>query len=426
MADPKILQGHASTYRLKTDRPAFLGRLSVLYLAENMQSGDEVLVKTFRDEIAEPGAIESFYAELDALRSLEHPNILRILDHGESSLGQSPYFIALPYCRGGNLRTTLAGAQFVPIGSASPLLRQVGAAIDYAHAQGVIHGDIKPENVLLSSDRRTAFLADFGIARHFAVMERVATTAGNYAGIGTSAYLSPEQLSKNKQSTKSDIYAFGLVAYELLTGRLPFDIAAPPFEQMLARVSGNLLDPREANPALSEEVGKALVQALCRDPAGRPRSATGLCNQLAPTKKWDLFIAYASADRIHANQLYAALSTRYRVFLDHRCLLHGDDWDSALAAAQRDALITVVLVSTNTGGAYYQREEVAAAIDLARKDPDSHRVVPVYLDAAAADAATYGLRIKHGILCDETTNLDVVAEKLSTLIDNLVSLSHQS
>lgn len=422
MAEPKILQGHSSTYRLKSDRPAFLGRLSVLYLAENMKSGDEVVLKTFREEIAEPGAIKSFYAELDALQALVHPNILPILDYGESIPGESPYFLALPYCRGGNLRGSLAGAQFLPIGTASPLLRQIATAIDYAHGQGVIHGDIKPENVLLSGKGSNAFLADFGIARHFAVMERVATASAP-PGVGSSLYLSPEQLSANKRSTKSDIYAFGLVAFELLTGRLPFDVAAPPFQQMLARVSGELTHPQEANPALSAEVSKALLQVLDRDPAARPRSALAFCNLLAPTKKWDLFIAYASPDRPHADRLYSMLSTRYRVFLDHRCLLPGDEWGAAIAAAQRDALITVILVSTKSEGAYYQRDEVAAAIDLARRNPDTHRVVPVYLEPAVADVVPYGLRIKHGIVCEHPESYDLIVEKLSTLVDKLISYS---
>jgi hypothetical protein len=425
MADSAVLQGHSSSYRLKSDRPAFLGRVSVLYLAEDVQTGTAVLIKTFRPEIAEPGAIESFYAELDALQALRHPHILPILDHGESIAGQGPYFIALPHCGGGNLRRSLTGAQFVPVASASPLLRQVGGAIDHAHGQGVIHGDIKPENILLSADRGTAFLADFGIARHFAVLERVASTVANAAAIGTSAYLSPEQLSENKQSTKSDIYAFALVAYELLTGRLPFDIAAPPFKQMLARVSGNLLHPREANPALSDDVSKALLQALHRDPAARPRSAIAFCNLLAPLKKWDVFIAYAASDRARADQLHAALSTRYRVFLDHRCLLPGDDWDAALVTAQRDALVTVVLVSTATPNAYYQREEVAAAIDLARKDPGTHRVVPVFLDAAAAQALPYGLRLKHGIAGDDPIKFEAAAESLATLLDKLIARTQQ-
>jgi len=423
MNDPAVLQGRSSSYRLRSDRPTFLGRVSVLYLAEDVKSGDEVMIKAFREEIAEPGAIESFYAELDALHALRHPNILPILDHGESESGPLPYFIALPHCPGGNLRRSLAGAQFVPVASAGPLLRQIGKAIDYAHGHGVIHGDIKPENVLLSADRRTAFLADFGISRHFAVMERVATTVANPVAVGTSAYLSPEQLQYNKQSTKSDIYAFGLVAYELLTGRLPFDIAAPPFQQMLARVTGELLPPQEANPALSVQVSKALLQALDRDPRARPRSAVALCNLLAPAKKWDLFIAYAASDRAHADQLYALLCNRYRVFIDHRCLLPGDNWDAALSAAQRDALITVVLVSAKTEEAYYQREEVAAAIDLARKDPDTHRVVPVYLDAASAHSLPYGLRIKHGIPGEDATRLQAAGDKLAGLIDTLVARS---
>jgi len=82
MNDPAVLQGRSSSYRLRSDHPTFLGRVSVLYLAEDVKSGDEVMIKAFREEIAEPGAIESFYAELDALHALRHPNILPILDHG--------------------------------------------------------------------------------------------------------------------------------------------------------------------------------------------------------------------------------------------------------------------------------------------------------------------------------------------------------
>src|SRR4051812_3405580 len=91
------------------------------------------------------------------------PTFFPRLDHGEAIPDRSPYFIALPNCRGGNVRGSLAGGQFVPVASVSPLLRQIGTAIDYAHRQGVIHGDIKPDNILLSTDRRTAFLAEFEI-----------------------------------------------------------------------------------------------------------------------------------------------------------------------------------------------------------------------------------------------------------------------
>ncbi len=413
----KTLQGHSSAYRLESQEPAFLGRLAVLYRAKATTTGEDVVLKMFRPEIAEPGAIASFYAELEAVRMLRHPNILPILDHGEA---EGARFLVSPYCRGGNLRRLLTGAEFVPISAAMPLLRQVAAAIDYAHSQGIIHGDIKPENILLSEDRKTTYLADFGVSRHFAVIDRVATTIAPLGGAGTSAYLSPEQLSENRQSASSDVYAFSLLAYELLTGRLPFDISAPPFQQMLARVQGNLTDARSVNPLLSETANVALKRGLTAQPSARPRSAATLCELLSPSKKWDVFIAYASLDRAQADELFGALSKRWRVFLDHRCLQPGDNWDTELPAAQRDAHITIVLVSTCTDDAYYQREEVAAAIDLARRDPQNHRIVPIYLGKVPT-STPYGLRVKHGLILESTTQIDDVISQLHELLASLKS-----
>lgn len=415
----KTLQGHSSAYRLESQQPAFLGRLAILYRAKEASTGEDVILKMFRSEIAEPGAIASFYAELDAVRTLEHPNILPILDHGEADGAR---FLVCPYCRGGNLRSLLSGAGFVPLPAAMPLLRQVAAAIDYAHSQGIIHGDLKPENILLSADRKTTYLADFGVSRHFAVVDRVATTIApsERGGAGTSAYLSPEQLSENRQSASSDVYAFSLLAYELLTGRLPFDVSAPPFQQMLARVQGNLVGARSANPLLNESVSSALMTGLAAQPSARPRSAASLCELLSPSKKWDVFIAYASPDRAQADDLFEALSSRWRVFLDHRCLRPGDNWDTSLSAAQRDALITIVLVSSRLDDAYYQREEVAAAIDLARRNPDTHRVVPIYLEKTS-NGAPYGLRIKHGLFLDDAIQMQGVISKLHELLESLKS-----
>lgn len=137
---------------------------------------------------------------------------------------------------------------------------------------------------------------------------------------------------------------------------------------------------------------------------------------------WDIFIAHAGADRDAAEALYDAIDGRARVFLDVRCLALGDDWDLALAGAQRASLMSVVLVSSRTDRAYYQREEIAAAVDLARRT--AHRVVPVYLDAAARDGGNvpYGLRLKHGLAVDPDTDIDDIADRI---VDALARLRKQ-
>lgn len=374
--------GTKSRYRLKSLDPVAFGRVSVLLLAEDRASHEEVVLKTFRDTLAEPDSLVGFYREIEVISRLDHPNILPILDYGTRTGTNKASFLVLPYVKGGNLRRLIHGKSFCPLATAIPLLRQVASAIDYAHESGVIHGDIKPENVLLSEDHRTAFLADFGVARHFDTVDRIfisaarpTTRPGPGGPGGTSAYLSPEQLSSNKQSPKSDIYALGLVAYELLVGSLPFDVSAPLYRQIHARVVGELIDPALGNPAIPENVARQLRRVLDPNPERRHKSAGGFAKALEVAPTWDVFIAYAAADAAAADALYKVLSTKLRVFLDRKCLRPGDSWDAEISKAQRESLITVVLVSGRTGHAHYACEEIASAIRRAREAPDRKSVV---------------------------------------------------
>ena len=132
--------------------------------------------------------------------------------------------------------------------------------------------------------------------------------------------------------------------------------------------------------------------------------------------EWDFFLAHAGADKQAAESLYDYLVEHSRVFLDSHCVLLGDDWDTKLAKAQGRSLMTIVLVSAHTERAYYQREEVAAAISFAREDPNSHRVVPIYIDTQSNDQCVpYGLRLKHGIVIDDNCSLADAARRLLDL-----------
>ena len=414
------LVGRRSRYLLQSSgTPLAAGRLSNIYLARDSTDSTLVAVKRFHRHVHEE-SLDGYMRELALLSTLDHPNILRVLDQSDAS-GVEP-FLVLPYMEGGNLRTLLEGRAFCPPAVLFPLLRQVAAGVDYAHASGVIHGDIKPENILLGGAPRAAQLADFGVGRHFVVEDAVATSTRivtRPTGV-SSAYLSPEQLLKNESSPRSDLYSLALVAYELLTGRLPFDLRAPLFLQLKARVEGTLVPPREANAQLSESIAEALVRALGVDAARRPRTAVDFVRSLERmAKRWDVFIAHAGADLEPARRLFSQLDTRMHVFLDAARLRLGDNWDHELAAAQRDALITVVLVSQRTEAAFYQREEIAAAIQMARADPQSHRVVPVYLDAASGAQPPYGLTLKHGVSLEPSSDFVGLAEQLVGLVGEL-------
>jgi ribosomal protein S18 acetylase RimI-like enzyme len=129
---------------------------------------------------------------------------------------------------------------------------------------------------------------------------------------------------------------------------------------------------------------------------------------------WDVFIAHAGADIGIATDLYARLSASIKVFLDAKSLLLGDDWDSELSSAQRRSLISVVLISPASNAAYYQREEIAAAIQLARDDSSAHRVIPVFIgqEALASSDVPYGLRLKHSLTLDAEGGVELVAKRI--------------
>jgi hypothetical protein len=135
--------------------------------------------------------------------------------------------------------------------------------------------------------------------------------------------------------------------------------------------------------------------------------------------KWDFFITHAGPDTRLAEELFEQLDSHARVFLDSKRLILGGNWDEELQKAQAESLVTVILVSSNTEKAYYQREEIAAAINMARDKETSHRVVPVYLDATATKSAPYGLRLKHGLMLAGVVDISRAADELLRLLAQL-------
>src|SRR5262245_46283872 len=137
---------------------------------------------------------------------------------------------------------------------------------------------------------------------------------------------------------------------------------------------------------------------------------------------YDFFIAHAGSDTAQAEELYAFLVPRARVFLDSKSIRLGDDWDAAIEQAQRASFVTIVIVSSRTERAYYQRVEIAAAIAMARRQGERHRVVPLFLeDNPETDAIPYGLGLKHGLKLSDRLTLAGAAERLQALVDAVMS-----
>jgi serine/threonine protein kinase len=277
-----LLYGHGGAAYETEDSPFEYGRTSAFYKTVD-KAGTTVCAKVFREldprEIPQ-NKLDEFLREIVVRQQnrLDHPNILPILDYGVQDAYPFHAFLILPFCQERDLRRRMRDGQHIPLEEAILFLRQIAAALDFAHQKGVVHGDIKPENILFKGYPIPALLTDFGAARWVAVRARISAPQGLPAG--TPIYVSPEELQGDNQTPASDVYSFGIVAYEVLTGRLPFDLNQPPYKQLESRITGTICDARDANPVLSDVAAEALSCALDVAPRKRPRTASQFCDML--------------------------------------------------------------------------------------------------------------------------------------------------
>jgi serine/threonine-protein kinase len=241
------------------------GGMATVYVADDHKHGRQVAVKVLRPESTAAGGGDRFAREIRVVARLQHPHILPLYDSGE--VDGLLYFV-MPYVDGESLRVRLDRGGALALEEATRLVRQVADALDYAHARGVVHRDVKPENILLAGAQ--ALLADFGIARAAAAESAdrgTLTTAG--VSLGTPAYMSPEQAAAEPRvDGRSDVYSLGCVAYEALAGAAPFrgpGVAALMAQHVL-RPPPALVGGREPLPAAAAE---AVHRALAKDPAER-------------------------------------------------------------------------------------------------------------------------------------------------------------
>ncbi len=259
--------------RYRLDTLLGQGGMADVYRATDTKLGRVVAVKVInRSRAGDPQFQSRFTQEARLVASLEHPGILPIYDYGEED--ELPYLV-MPYLDGGTLRDRMLG-QPVPFPLASAWIRQLGDALDAAHAAGILHRDIKPANVLIGKGDRLA-LADFGIAK---MLEATTGLTATGMVVGTPVYMAPEQAQGKPASPASDRYALGILSYELLAGRPPFDgesalalmnqhvtMSAPPLS---SRVRG-----------LPAGLDAIFEKALAKDPAQRHASCRALADAVA-------------------------------------------------------------------------------------------------------------------------------------------------
>jgi hypothetical protein len=242
--------------------------MATVYLAEDLMLRREVALKLLHPDLASTVGRERFLREIDITSRLIHPNILPLHDAGEAD---GRLFYAMPFVEGESLRQRIEREGQLPVPDAIGILQDVAAALNHAHACGVIHRDVKPENILLAAGK--AVVADFGIAHALDAAGGERLTASGLA-LGTPGYMSPEQASPGARlDPRSDIYALGCVAYEMLAGAPPF--TGPTSQSILARHAVDSVPPlRTVRAAVPERVERAVLRALAKVPADRFASAS--------------------------------------------------------------------------------------------------------------------------------------------------------
>jgi eukaryotic-like serine/threonine-protein kinase len=236
-----------------------------VYRAHDTVLDREVAIKVLHPSLAgDPGFVERFRREARSAAGLNHPNIVHVHDWGAVD---GIYFMVMEYVRGQSLRDVLNAEALLAPGTAADVLSQVLAALDHAHRKGIVHRDIKPENIMLTPDG-VVKVTDFGLARAYA--DGRSTQAGMVTG--TVQYLAPEQLQGEPADPRTDLYSLGVVAYELLTGRVPFDgetqmaIAYRHLRERVPRASAK-------NPAVPAGLDGWVTSMTEKDRELRPESA---------------------------------------------------------------------------------------------------------------------------------------------------------
>jgi serine/threonine protein kinase/Tfp pilus assembly protein PilF len=254
------------------------GGMATVYLAEEVKHARQVAIKVLHAELAASLGAERFLREIGIVARLSHPHIVPLIDSGEA--GGMLYYVS-PFVAGGSLRDRLARERRLPIADALRIASEVGTALDYAHRNGFVHRDVKPENILFTDGQ--AVLADFGVARAYGARDSDADdTAVTEAGLalGTPAYMSPEQASGDRDlGSSSDVYSLACVVYEMLAGEPPL-MGSTARATIAKQVVEAPRPVRVLRPDVPAGVEAALARALAKAPEDRHASVVEFADAL--------------------------------------------------------------------------------------------------------------------------------------------------
>ena len=285
---PEVTETVQTAIKELTTGSTFAGRYQVIeelghggmgrvYKAYDTKIKEKVALKLIKPEVASnKETIERFNNELRLARQVRHKNVCGMFDLGEA---EGVHFITMEYVSGQDLRGLIRQSKQLTVGTAVAIAKQICEGLGEAHRMGIIHRDLKPSNIIIDKDGN-AKIMDFGIAR--SVFVKGITGAG--VMIGTPEYMSPEQVEGKEVDSCSDIYSLGIVLYEMLTGRVPFD-GDTPFTVGVKQKSELPKDPRSLNAQIPADLGRLVLKCMEKDKTRRPQSADELKADLEKIEK---------------------------------------------------------------------------------------------------------------------------------------------
>ena len=278
MSEPNLINN-----RYQIEKTLGEGGMAVVYKSRDLTLDRNVAIKVLRQKYSsDPAFREHFHQEAKAAANLSHPNIVTIYDFGFDS---ERLFIIMEYVPGTDIKQIQAEIDRFDLQETLILMEQACAGVGYAHRAGLVHCDIKPQNLLITPDRHLK-VVDFGIARALTTIN-----PGEKEKIvwGSPSYFSPEQADGKAPSPASDVYSLGIIMYEMLTGQLPF---TAPTSTELARMHRQDLpqSPREINPDIPLEIEQILLKTMSKEPAARYRTADQLGRVLKAYHKNSLIV----------------------------------------------------------------------------------------------------------------------------------------
>jgi TolB-like protein/tRNA A-37 threonylcarbamoyl transferase component Bud32/tetratricopeptide (TPR) repeat protein len=332
--------------RYRLEKKLGAGATAIVYSAMDTVRNQRVAIKVLREELAQSLGAAQFIKEIRLTSGLTHERIARVLDSGEFD-GQ--LFYVLPYYSGGSLRDRLRAETQLPIDDVMAIAKSIAAALDAAHASGVIHRDVKPENILFEGG--AAHLADFGVARAIQISSGDFTTSQGFVR-GTPQYMSPEQASGDRElDARADVYSIACVLYELLGGEPAF--TGPTTQAVIARqMTDTPRSLRVIRPTVPPAVEQAIGRALSKVPADRFSTAGQLAEALARARL-EIAPGVESARRSWRRASWAAAAT--------------------------------LAVALGAGAVFWPRGAAPTFTDVI-SDGDPRRIAVLYLDEHTPDA----------------------------------------